>query len=183
MARTSSSRPRQTADLGRPRAPFESQLPGTASHSQSRPFPVARPSRKSCRQRPVPKYCRRSSATERVDDLSEAVVHRLVMPAGIKGRLLCRLIKRSDVRCRPIPARRDAPKLPKGQAPAFRVSQPRSSRSRPPGPGQERSHEGKLVSGRLKQASRQPLPDWSNDRCAKVAPFLSLAMRDFGVSP
>jgi hypothetical protein len=47
----------------------------------TRPLPVARPSKKSCRQRPIPKYSRRSSVTERRGDFCEAVVHRRAMPA------------------------------------------------------------------------------------------------------
>lgn len=53
-----------------------------------RPLPVARLSRKSYRQRPVPMQSRHNSVTECGDSFSEAVFHplRASRNAGIKGR-------------------------------------------------------------------------------------------------
>ena len=65
------------AVLGPPVPRIESQLPGGAAYSHCRPLPVARRWRKSRRQRPVPRYSRRRSVTERSDKISEAVVRAL----------------------------------------------------------------------------------------------------------
>src|SRR5205823_3864665 len=91
---------------------IEGQLLVASDDSRSRPLAVARPSRKSCRQRPVPKYSRRSSVTERGEDFSEALVHRLANAGRHQGPTVCLLVKGSDWRCRPIAVRRLALKLP-----------------------------------------------------------------------
>lgn len=56
-----------------------------ATHD-NRPLPDACLSRRTSGQRPVPRYSRRSSVTERSNESSEAIVRRLAMRAGIGGR-------------------------------------------------------------------------------------------------
>ena len=56
--------------------------------------------------------------TERGEDFSEALVHRLANAGRHQGPTVCLLVKGSDWRCRPIAVRRLALKLPDGSAPA-----------------------------------------------------------------
>ena len=60
VAGTSSSQPRQTADLGRPRARFDGQLPGSAAKSHSRPSAAFRKALGN-----LAWACRRRSASRR----------------------------------------------------------------------------------------------------------------------